>query len=166
MVFSSRDSKSNVLPSTQLQPWDSGRMDATLDDQKRPSYRQQHVNGLLPTRLRPSSRNPKKGCEFHILFVGCIFFERFWTRPRRDTTGGHPSRAGYRRARSALSRSERVRATISVFTLTVLRRLINATSANSIKSKQGIVTQVGCTTQERLSILRSLVSGGSCATAV
>ena len=29
-------------------------------------------------------------------------------------------------------------------TLTVLRRLINATSANSIKSKQGIVTQVGC----------------------
>ena len=47
-------------------------------------------------------------------------------------------------SRSALSRSERVRATISVFTLTVLRRLINATSANSIKSKQGIVTQVGC----------------------
>ena len=42
--------------------------------------------------------------------------------------------------RSALSRSERVRATISVFTLTVLRRLINATSANSIKSKRGIVT--------------------------
>ena len=47
-------------------------------------------------------------------------------------------------SRSALSPSERVRATISVFTLTVLRRLINATSANSIKSKQGMVTQVGC----------------------
>ena len=44
----------------------------------------------------------------------------------------------------ALSRSERVRANISVFTLTVLGRLINAISANSIKSKQGIVTRVGC----------------------
>ena len=57
--------------------------------------------------------------------------------------GGTPPR-WVPQSRSALSRSERVRATISVFTLTVLRRLINATSANSIKSKQGIVTQVGC----------------------
>ena len=57
--------------------------------------------------------------------------------------GGHPRR-WVPQSRSALSRSERVRATISVFTPTVLRRLINATSANSIKSKQGIVTQVGC----------------------
>ena len=57
---------------------------------------------------------------------------------RGDPPGSVPQ------SRSALSRSERVRATISVFTLTVLRRLINATSANSIKSKQGIVTQVGC----------------------
>ena len=77
------------------------------------------------------------------MFVGCIVFERFWTRPHPYTTGGHPPR-WVPQSRSALSRSERVRATISVFTLTVLRRLINATSANSIKSKQGIVTQVGC----------------------
>ena len=59
------------------------------------------------------------------------------------TLQGAPPRAGYRRA-EALSRSERVRATISVFTLTVLRRLINATSADSIKSKQWIATQVEC----------------------
>lgn len=78
------------------------------------------------------------------MFVGCIVFERFWTRPHPYTTGGHPPRRWVPQSRSALSRSERVRATISVFTLTVLRRLINATSANSIKSKQGIVTQVGC----------------------
>src|SRR5262245_5272675 len=57
---------------------------------------------------------------------------------------GHAPPRWVPQSRSALSRSERVRATISVFTLTVLRRLINATSANSIKSKQGIVTQVGC----------------------
>jgi hypothetical protein len=57
---------------------------------------------------------------------------------------GAPPRRWVPQSRSTLSRSERVRATISVFTLTVLRRLINATSANSIKSKQGIVTQVGC----------------------
>src|SRR5262245_48200645 len=57
---------------------------------------------------------------------------------------GHAPPRWVPQSRSALSRSERVHATISVFTLTVLRRLINATSANSIKSKQGIVTQVGC----------------------
>ena len=92
------------------------------------------------------------------MFVGCIVFERFWTRPHPLHYRGALPPRWVPQSRSALSRSERVRAIISVFTLTVLRRLINATSANSIKSKQGIVTQVGC---PRHVLTRTRMRGGA-----
>ena len=102
-----------------------------LERSKRPSYRQHHVNRLLPSQLRPSCCNPKRAENF-TFFLSDALFSSVFGLVLTPTRQGH-SPALVPHSRSALSRSERVRATISVFTLTGLRPLINATSANSIR---------------------------------
>ena len=92
-----------------VSPQDSVRTDTTFDDQKRPSYRQHHVNGLLPQSLIISLGVQKRAEDFNFCLSGALFWSLFGHRYPHHP--GVDPRAGDGRAVSALSRSDRVRAT-------------------------------------------------------